>query len=314
MHGDSQFVGERDNISGPNELICVDIFGPLPRSRGGVTSILVVCDLFSKFTRLYSMKHATSAIIIKDLEEYISKTPHPVKGILTDNGRQFTSDLWKKHWGEKQIKVKHTSPYHPAANPCERVMATIAELLRLCTHQNHTKWVVFLKEIEARINSVEHATTGAIPYLLMGLECPLNEMEKKYPEEFKRHTSRDVEKALETFLKNGERRKQRFEMDHNNSFKLGIGDVVYYRSKHKSDAIEGFTRKLAYTYEGPFVVTKLSNNSYQIKLCENPRIVKIAHISDLYLVGAAHAEMVKKRFRIEEIVGGDREIICRNGE
>lgn len=110
-----QYVGEKTNVSKPSEIVCIDIFGPLPQSRGGVVSILVICDLFSKFTRLYPLKNTTSTTIIKRLEEYIAETPQSVQTILSDNGRQFCSDLWAAHWQEKGIRIKHTSPYHPEA-------------------------------------------------------------------------------------------------------------------------------------------------------------------------------------------------------
>lgn len=34
--------------NGPNEIVCMDIIGPPPSSRGGVTQLLVFVDAFSK--------------------------------------------------------------------------------------------------------------------------------------------------------------------------------------------------------------------------------------------------------------------------
>lgn len=45
-------------VNKPGKLICVDLMGPLPPSRGGVTQLLVVLDAFTKFVRLYTLKRA----------------------------------------------------------------------------------------------------------------------------------------------------------------------------------------------------------------------------------------------------------------
>lgn len=42
--------------SGPNDLVCVDFYGPLPRSIGGVQYIFVVLDTFTKYVKLYPVK------------------------------------------------------------------------------------------------------------------------------------------------------------------------------------------------------------------------------------------------------------------
>lgn len=42
--------------AGPGDLVCVDFFGPLPRSQGGVEYLFVVLDVFSKYVKLYPIK------------------------------------------------------------------------------------------------------------------------------------------------------------------------------------------------------------------------------------------------------------------
>ena len=47
----------------PFDLVAVDLFGPLPKGRGGVMYIFVMLDTFSKYVRLYSVKRATSQVL-----------------------------------------------------------------------------------------------------------------------------------------------------------------------------------------------------------------------------------------------------------
>nr|CAH7762550.1 unnamed protein product [Callosobruchus chinensis] len=90
----------------PGELVCLDLIGPLPTSRGGVTQLLVVVDAFSKYVRLYPLKRApTRSILNKIMGEYVVKIQKP-KCLLSDNGTQFTSKKWGKELAKMGIQIK----------------------------------------------------------------------------------------------------------------------------------------------------------------------------------------------------------------
>lgn len=75
----------------PGELAAIDLYGPLPPSRGGVTYLVVVLDVFSKFVALYTLKRATTAAILTHLQNrYFKEVGKPQK-ILSDCGTQFTA-------------------------------------------------------------------------------------------------------------------------------------------------------------------------------------------------------------------------------
>ena len=54
-------------VEKPFDLVAVDLYGPLPKGRGGVMYIFVVLDTFSKYVRLYSVKRATSKVLSEDV-------------------------------------------------------------------------------------------------------------------------------------------------------------------------------------------------------------------------------------------------------
>ena len=60
MEGEYNLVAAEN----PSELVTVDLYGPLPRSRGGVEYIFVVLDSFSKLVRMYTLKKATTKIVV----------------------------------------------------------------------------------------------------------------------------------------------------------------------------------------------------------------------------------------------------------
>ncbi|KAF2888961.1 hypothetical protein ILUMI_17213 [Ignelater luminosus] len=78
----------------PNDILCLDLMGPLPVSRGGATQLLVTVDAFSKFVKLYPLRRATTKAILNKLQnDYFPNYGTPQK-ILSDNGTQFRSQTW----------------------------------------------------------------------------------------------------------------------------------------------------------------------------------------------------------------------------
>lgn len=114
----------------PGDLVSLDLMGPLPKSKGGVTQLLVVVDCFSRYVRLHPLKKATAQAILNKLKtDYFSKVGVS-QAILSDNGTQFRSTLWRWELSGYNIKVKHTSGYFPQGNPTERANREIGRLLR----------------------------------------------------------------------------------------------------------------------------------------------------------------------------------------
>ena len=58
LEGELKFI----KVERPFDLVAVDLYGPLPKERGGVMYIFMVYDTFSKFVKLYSVKRATSKV------------------------------------------------------------------------------------------------------------------------------------------------------------------------------------------------------------------------------------------------------------
>lgn len=149
------------------ELLSIDLIGPLPRSRGGVQYILTVVDHFSKFTKLYSLQRATTqAIIYKIRKDFIAQYGTPKK-VISDNGPQFTSKQWTNTLTQQGIQVGYTKPYHPQANPVERINREVIRILRTFCHQRHTKWANWLAFTEKSINQTHSEVTQYTPYEIL---------------------------------------------------------------------------------------------------------------------------------------------------
>lgn len=151
----------------PNDKIAMDIFGPLPITQQGNEYILSIQDVLTKYLLLIPLKTTTSESIITELLDhyiYIFSSP---KHILTDQGRNFISDLVDKF--ERLFRIKHikTTTFHPQSNgSLERAHAVVKDLLRTSIADNHTDWDLNLKIICMAYNTTSHETTGFTPFEL----------------------------------------------------------------------------------------------------------------------------------------------------
>jgi hypothetical protein len=75
----------------PGDICTVDIYGSLPVYKGNVRYIFVCYDVFSKFTKLFALKSAsTKACLNKLVSQYFGNVIEP-KALLSDNASQFRS-------------------------------------------------------------------------------------------------------------------------------------------------------------------------------------------------------------------------------
>lgn len=180
------------------DLIAVDIFGPLPPSTGGVRYILVILNVFTKFVKLYPIKKCTSTTIInKFVRDYFPSIVKP-KRILSDNATYFTGRKWKAFLNEHSIQELHSSVRYPQGNPSERVMKELGRLLRVYCHMKHTSWASHTKKVELLINCAVHESTGIAPIFIQTGKHPIEELETIF--NLPKETKKDI--RLELIKKN----------------------------------------------------------------------------------------------------------------
>lgn len=69
------------------------LIGPLPRSKKGKTSLLVIIDRFSRYVELVPKRRATAQDVMEALKERVIYRFGCPETFLTDNGVHFTSRL-----------------------------------------------------------------------------------------------------------------------------------------------------------------------------------------------------------------------------
>lgn len=153
--------------SKPLEVLAID-FTTLDKASDGRENVLVVTDVFSKFSQAYptsDQRASTVARVLTDKWFYIYGVP---KRIHSDQGRSFEGDLLKRLCHLYGIEKSRTTPYHPEGNgQCERFNRTLHDLLRTLPQEKKRKWPHYLPQVLYAYNTTEHQSTGYSPYELM---------------------------------------------------------------------------------------------------------------------------------------------------
>lgn len=258
----------------PNELLCVDFFGPLPRSTGGVQYIFVILDAFSRFVTLYSMKRATTQVSIIKLQKYFAQHGTPQR-VLSDHGTQFTSPKWNSFLNENGVGMTLCSIRHPQSNPAERVMRELGRFFRTYCDDQHTRWARYINKIAEWINAAVNCTTGYSP---VELHYGVQRKDKirellSFPLEVEEAAEIEIEIARERIEKACQKRRQN--QGKFNDVLIRESDLVLLRIRYKSDKEDRVIAKFFHIYHGLYTVIRVVNaNAFELSEKNNPEKYK----------------------------------------
>ena len=160
--------------SRPLEILALD-FIVVEKSSDNFENILVITDIFTKFTQAVPCKDQTAETTAKVLiREWFNKYGICAQ-IHSDQGTNFQSELMKQIYKLYNIDKSKTCRYTPRCNgQCERFNRTMLSLLRTLENKHKRKWTQYLQELVFVYNCTPHSSTGFAPYYLMFGRMPQN--------------------------------------------------------------------------------------------------------------------------------------------
>ena len=97
----------------PMERVCLDLLEPFPESRNRNKYVLSIVDQLTRWVELYPTKNMEAITIAKVfVNEFVSRYGLS-RQILTDQGRQFESVLFKEICALMDIDKKINTSFHP---------------------------------------------------------------------------------------------------------------------------------------------------------------------------------------------------------
>ena len=257
----------------PMELLGMDLWGPLPSTDKGHKWVLTIIDAFTRFVFFIPLKEATADAIVESLVHDVFAKFGFCKAIHTDNGPQFTSEVFK-HACER-LKIKHTTclPHHPQGNGMtERIHRELKARMRIFLKTLGKSWDDWVGPIALGLNAGCLAATQFSPFQLMfgrqpdhlpsDLTNPVGEQSKDLATHGKELVSllqtaweqaaKDMEFAKVRSVENANKEKGARKVS---SFR--IGDLVLLRRPVKSDAKAKLASKLRYDWVGPYRILSM---------------------------------------------------------
>nr|BBF89922.1 putative GAG-POL precursor, RIRE2 [Oryza sativa f. spontanea] len=174
-------------LSWPFAVWGLDILGPFKRAPGGFEYLYVAIDKFTKWPEAYPVVKIDKHSALKFIKGITARFGVPNR-IITDNGTQFTSELFGDYCEDMGIKLCFASPAHPRSNgQVERANAEILKGLKTKTFnilkKHGDSWIEELPAVLWANRTTPSRATGETPFFLVyGAEAVLpSELTLKSP-------------------------------------------------------------------------------------------------------------------------------------
>ena len=240
-------------VTQPLELVHMDYLSLEP-SKGNIENVLVITDHFTRYALDYPSKTQTAQATARILwDNFICHYGFPER-FISDQGRNFESDLIKELCKIAGVKKVHTTPYHPQGNgQCERFNSTLCNMLGTLSEEEKSDWKSHLGCMTHAYNCTKHASTTYSPYYLMfgrhprlpidiefGLNKPNssdNSSKSRYIQKLRRRLNYAFQKASKYSDQQAKKYKQGYDKSvkgpqlHEND--LVLVKIVAHKGRHK---------------------------------------------------------------------------------
>lgn len=151
----------------PLVVVAID-FTVLERTSDCQENVMVVTDVFSKFTKAYPTPDQKASTVAHVLSEGWFYVYGILQRLHSDQGSNFEGELLKGLCQVYNIQKSRSTPYHPEGNgQCEQFNRTLHDLLRTLPPEKKRKWSQHLPQVLFAYNTTVHQSTGYSPYELM---------------------------------------------------------------------------------------------------------------------------------------------------
>lgn len=269
-------MGAQSKSSRPFQKLYMDLLGPYPRSTRGNIGLFIVVDNLSKFPLLKPLRKSSASNIVDYLENNVFTVFGVPETIVTDNGPQFRSVVFRNLLSRYGITHIFTAVYSPQANASERVNRSVIAAIRSYLDKDQKNWDRNIGMISAALRCAIHGSIGFSPYyvlfgqqmLLHGGDYELCRRIGQIEEGEEIDRSDGMQIVRQTVQKNLREAYESCRTRYNlraRPLDLKPGDVVFRRNFVLSNKASGFNAKLAPKFVKSTVVKGIGNCYYELK-------------------------------------------------
>jgi hypothetical protein len=102
-------------LTWPFSVWGLDILGPFPRAQGGCRYLYFAIDKFTKWAEVEPVRTILAKSDVKFIQGLVCRFGMP-SHIITDNGNQFTSGMFREYCASVGIKICCASVAYPTSN------------------------------------------------------------------------------------------------------------------------------------------------------------------------------------------------------
>ena len=284
------------DVTHPLELVHIDYLKIESNKTDKDIHILIVTDHFTRFAQAFITPNETAPVVARTLwDQYFMRYGIPEK-VLSDQGRNFESNLIAELCALARVQKLRTSPYRPQTNgQCERFNSTLISMLGTLPPDTKRNWQEQVATLVHGYNCTKSSVTGYKPYTLMFGREPLLPIDvefgvrtpdiaavatHKYIRKLQNRMKWAFKKAAEMSLKESARQKRYYDKKVKCS-KLEPGDMVLVRQK----AFKG-KHKIQDKWENiPYRVEKQVDSKlpvFRVINTENPSKSRVLHRNMLF--------------------------------
>jgi transposase InsO family protein len=283
----------------PLEILAMD-FTLLEKSSSGIENVLVMTDVFSKYTIAIPTRNQSAATVAKCLVKNWFLVYGVPKQLHSDQGRCFEAKVVKELYKLYAVKKTRTCPYMPRSNgQCERFNRSLHDLLRTLEAEKKRRWPDYIQELTHAYNISPHSSTGLSPFFIMfGREpkLPIDFILGQPASETGHWTTkhheimRTVGQLVNSNLeKSAEKRKKIYDQGTREDI-IPVDTLVYLRSRPIG------RNKIQDAWGGEvYKISERIGNVYTVKLLANSRKKRTVNRRDLRVVPSPTAENLKER-------------------
>ncbi len=154
----------------PFHTVAVDTVGPIPADDAGCRYIIVIVDLFTRYTELVPTSQNTAVNAASAIWRHVIARHGTPMFIKSDNGPEYTGAIVAELLALANITHQKTLPYHPQSNGVvERRNAEVMKHLRALILQfdSFSTWSELLPFVQLLLNTTICSATRLTPHEML---------------------------------------------------------------------------------------------------------------------------------------------------